>query len=114
MSPPRRFFPFVCGTSSRGEKKHELDADRYEVRELDIGVEGRPLAAFAWVAQYVVARRRFEDAAHPANEHKDRLLRVPAPFVPLVSEALVEIERRACASAPAIRSRQPSANASIA
>jgi hypothetical protein len=76
----QEFFPFVRGTYYRGGKKHELDARRHEVRELDIGVEWQPFAAFELVAQYVVSRRRFEDATRPDNEQEGRLLRVQAQF----------------------------------
>lgn len=72
--------PFVRGTYYRGGKKHELDARRHEVREWDIGVEWQPLSAFELVAQYVVSRRKFEDAKQRDNVQEGRLLRVQAQF----------------------------------
>lgn len=76
----QELFPFVRGNYYRGGKKHELDARRYEVNEWEIGLEWQPLSAFELVAQYVISRRRIQDATQPDNLQEGRLLRLQAQF----------------------------------
>lgn len=68
--------PFVRHHYYNGGKKHELDARRYQVRELEIGAEWQPFRAFEVVAMYTISSRRYEDAAHPVNIQEGSLLRL--------------------------------------
>jgi len=70
--------PFARAQYYEGGKKHELDARRYDVRELELGAEWTPWTALALTAAYVVADRRYEDALRPDNRQKGQLLRVQA------------------------------------
>ena len=63
-----------------GGKKFELDARRYRVRELEVGVEWLPLPSFELTAMYTMSDRRYEDLAKPDNRQRGRLLRLQAQF----------------------------------
>jgi hypothetical protein len=69
-------FPFIRYHYYDGGKKHELDARRYRVRELEIGVEWQPIKNFEMVAMYTISKRRFEDAVIPVNFQEGSLLRL--------------------------------------
>lgn len=70
--------PFTRVHYYDGGKKHELDARRYNVKELEIGVEWQPVKQFEFVAQYTISSRRFEDFANQNNFQKGNLLRLQA------------------------------------
>jgi hypothetical protein len=72
--------PFVRAQRYDGGKKSELDARLYRVRELEIGTEWLPLAAFEFTAMYTISDRRYEDLATPNNRQKGQLLRLQAQF----------------------------------
>ena len=54
--------PFVKYQYYHGGKKHETDARRYIVNDLEIGAEWQPLENFEFVATYTISDRTFEDA----------------------------------------------------
>lgn len=70
--------PFVRGQYYEGGKKYELDARRYRMRELEIGLEWRLNQNFELVTQYTISRRRYEDHARPNNLQSGSLLRIQA------------------------------------
>lgn len=70
--------PFARAQYYEGGKKHELDARRYDVRELELGAEWLPWTALELTAAYVIADRRYEDAVRPDNRQQGRLLRLQA------------------------------------
>ncbi len=70
--------PFSRYYIYNGGKKHELDARRYEVKELEMGVEWQMNRNFEFVAMYTISDRRFEDARKPINHQKGNLLRLQA------------------------------------
>lgn len=72
------FYPFTRYHYYDGGKKFERDARSYEVSELEIGVEWRPVRAFELVAMYTISSRRFEDFQRPNNLQEGRLLRLQA------------------------------------
>jgi hypothetical protein len=72
--------PFVRAQRFNGGKKLETDARSYEVRELEIGAEWLPMAAFELTAMYTISRRRFEDGANRENLQRGQLLRLQAQF----------------------------------
>jgi hypothetical protein len=72
--------PFVRGHYYKGGKKHEIDARRYLVRELEIGAERQPIPAFELVAMYTISDRTFEDFKNPNNRQEGSLLRLQAQF----------------------------------
>ena len=70
--------PYARAQYYEGGKKHELDARRYDVREVEFGAEWTPWSALELTAAYVVADRRYEDAARPDNRQRGQLLRLQA------------------------------------
>lgn len=72
--------PFVRLHEYRGGKKMELDARRYDVRELEFGVEWAPFSNFEFTALYASSDRLYEDAANVGNRQKGQLLRLQAQF----------------------------------
>jgi hypothetical protein len=61
-----------------GGKKHELDARKYRVNELEVGVEWQPVPNFELVTMYTISDRVFEDGAKPVNRQAGNLLRIQA------------------------------------
>lgn len=72
--------PFVKYQYYNGGKKHEIDARRYIVKDLEIGAEWQLKDYFELTAIYTISDRIFEDAALPDNEQKGNLLRLQAQF----------------------------------
>ena len=72
--------PFVRAQTYRGGKKLETDARRYDVEEVEGGVEWLPIPAFELTASYVSSDRRFEDAATVGRQESGRFLRLQAQF----------------------------------
>jgi hypothetical protein len=72
--------PFARAQRYVGGKKLELDARRYRVRELEVGMEWLPLAAFELTAMYTIADREYEDLANLDNRQKGEFLRLQAQF----------------------------------
>lgn len=72
------FIPFTRYHYYKGGKKHELDATRHRVNELEIGVEWQPHKAFELVAMYTISDRTFENSLNPDNRQKGSLLRLQA------------------------------------
>lgn len=70
--------PFVKYQYYHGGKKHETDARRYIVKDLEIGVEWQPLENFEFVAIYTISDRTFEDALLKSNHQNGNLLRLQA------------------------------------
>ena len=72
--------PYARAQYYDGGKKHEKDAARHEVKELEIGVEWRPIPAFELTAAYVMSERTFIDFTKPINTQSGNLLRLQAQF----------------------------------
>ncbi len=72
------FIPFTRYHYYNGGKKHELDATRHQVKELEIGVEWQPHKAFELVAMYTISDRTFENSLNPNNRQQGSLLRLQA------------------------------------
>ncbi len=72
------FIPFIRGQYYNGGKKHEQDARRYQVKELEIGIEWQPVKQFELVAMYTISSRRYEDFTLQNNLQKGSLLRLQA------------------------------------
>ncbi len=72
------FIPFTRYHYYNGGKKHELDATRHRVKELEIGVEWQPHRNFELVAMYTISDRTFENSLNPENRQKGSLLRLQA------------------------------------
>ena len=70
--------PFVKYQYYQGGKKHENDARRYIVKDLEIGAEWQPLENFELVAIYTISDRTFEDSLLKSNHQKGNLLRLQA------------------------------------
>lgn len=70
--------PFARYQYYKGGKKHENDARRHLVKDLEIGAEWQPLENFELVAVYTISNRTFEDAVLPTNAQKGNLLRLQA------------------------------------
>jgi hypothetical protein len=76
----QQVIPYARAQYYEGGKKHELDARRYDVRELEFGAEWQPWPALELTAAYMVSDRRFEDSARPDNRQEGQLLRLQAQF----------------------------------
>ncbi|MCP9747852.1 porin, partial [Lacihabitans sp. CS3-21] len=63
-----------------GGKKFEIDARKYLVKDLEIGIEYQIKNHFELVALYMISDRTFEDYAKPVNHQKGRTLRLQAQF----------------------------------
>ena len=72
--------PFVRAQTYRGGKKLETDARRYDVQEMEGGIEWLPIPAFELTATYVSSDRRYEDAANVGKHEKGQFLRLQAQF----------------------------------
>lgn len=72
------FFPFSRVQQYYGGKKHEVDARRYEVREMETGVEWQFNKYFELTTSYVISKRRFEDSRLKNNLQKGNYLRIQA------------------------------------
>jgi hypothetical protein len=72
------FYPFLRYHYYDGGKKFEQDARSYNVSELEIGMEWRPVRAFELVAHYTISSRRYEDFLNQDNLQTGRLLRLQA------------------------------------
>ncbi|MFN3528900.1 MAG: porin [Bacteroidia bacterium] len=69
-------YPFIRAQYYDGGKKHETDATRHLVRELELGIEWLPYPNFELVAMYTMSDRTFEDSVRPLNRQAGRLLRI--------------------------------------
>lgn len=76
----REIIPFVKYQYYNGGKKFEIDARKYLVKDLEIGVEYQIKNYFELVALYMISDRTFEDFAKPVNHQKGRTLRLQAQF----------------------------------
>ena len=74
----QQLMPYARAQQYEGGKKHELDARRYDLRELEVGAEWLPWSALELTAAYVVADRRYEDAVRPDNRQRGQFLRLQA------------------------------------
>jgi hypothetical protein len=72
------FIPFARYHFYKGGKKHEFDATRHRVKEMEIGVEWQPHKNFELVAMYTISDRTFENSLNPSNRQKGNLLRLQA------------------------------------
>jgi hypothetical protein len=72
------FFPYARVQQYQGGKKHELDARRYEVKELEAGVEWQFNKNFELTIAYVISKRRFEDSKLRNNLQSGNFLRLQA------------------------------------
>ncbi|GAB2612579.1 porin [Belliella aquatica] len=72
------FIPFTRYHYYKGGKKHELDATKHRVKELEIGVEWQPHRNFELVAMYTISDRTFENSLNPNNRQNGSLLRLQA------------------------------------
>jgi hypothetical protein len=72
------FFPFSRVQQYYGGKKHELDARRYEVKEMETGLEWQFNKYFELTTSYVISKRRFEDSKLRSNLQKGNYLRIQA------------------------------------
>jgi hypothetical protein len=70
--------PFARAHYYDGGKKHELDARKYNVKELEIGVEWQPSKQFELVVMYTFSSRQYEDYILQDNLQKGSLLRLQA------------------------------------
>nr|MDQ3395788.1 OprO/OprP family phosphate-selective porin [Bacteroidota bacterium] len=68
--------PFTRFQYYDGGKKHELDARKYNVKELEVGLEWQPVPNFELVAMYTFSDRTFEDFQRPINQQAGSLLRL--------------------------------------
>ncbi|MGF1636071.1 MAG: porin [Cyclobacteriaceae bacterium] len=71
-------YPFARYHYYDGGKKFERDARSYEVSELELGLEWRPVKSFELVAMYTISSRRYEDFIRPNNLQAGSLLRLQA------------------------------------
>lgn len=74
------FFPFARHQTYQGGKKHERDARRYDVNDVEFGVEWQPSDRFELVSEWYRGDRRFEDKLRPRWEQRGHLLRIQAQF----------------------------------
>jgi phosphate-selective porin len=72
------FFPFTRVQQYYGGKKHELDARRYEVKEMETGIEWQLNKNFELTTSYVISKRRFEDSRLKNNLQSGNYLRLQA------------------------------------
>lgn len=70
--------PFTRYHNYAGGKKHELDARKHRVSELEVGFEWQPIKNLELVVMYTFSDRTFEDALNPMNRQTGRLLRLQA------------------------------------
>lgn len=72
------FFPFTRVQQYKGGKKHELDARRYVVKEIEGGLEWQMNKNFEFTVSYVISKRRFESSNLKNNLQSGNLLRLQA------------------------------------
>lgn len=72
------FYPFSRVQQYHGGKKHELDARRYQVKEIETGLEWQLNKNFEFTASYVISKRRFEDSKLKNNLQSGNFLRLQA------------------------------------
>lgn len=72
------FYPYARVQQYYGGKKHELDARRYEVKELETGLEWQFNKYFELTTAYVISKRRFEDSKLRNNLQSGNFLRIQA------------------------------------
>jgi hypothetical protein len=70
--------PFARYQYYKGGKKHETDARRHLVKELELGAEWQMLTNFEITTTYVISDRTFEDASIRLNRQQGNLLRIQA------------------------------------
>jgi hypothetical protein len=70
--------PFVRGHHYEGGKKHERNAPKYSVKELEGGVEWQIIKPIELTAAYTLARRT--DGRIPYDLESGRLLRLQLQF----------------------------------
>ncbi len=68
------FLPYVRGVLYEGGRKFETNAPHYSTRELEMGVEWRPIPAVEATAAYVIAERTHPEPPYP--QESGRLLRL--------------------------------------
>lgn len=76
----REIIPFLKYQYYNGGKKFEIDARKYLVKDLEIGIEYQIKNHFELVALYMISDRTFVDYAKPVNHQKGRTLRLQAQF----------------------------------
>jgi hypothetical protein len=76
----REIIPFIKYQYYDGGKKFEIDARKYLVKDLEVGVEYQIKNYFELVALYMISDRTFEDYAKPVNHQKGKTLRLQAQF----------------------------------
>ena len=72
------FYPYTRIQQYEGGKKHELDARKYNVKELELGLEWQLNSNFEFTAAYTFSKRRFEDSRLKNNLQSGNLLRLQA------------------------------------
>ncbi len=72
------FMPFTRIQHYKGGKKHELDARRYVVREIETGLEWQINKNFELTTSYVISNRQYEDAKAKNNIQKGNFMRIQA------------------------------------
>lgn len=60
--------PYVRGMLYEGGKKHERNAPKYSVREIEMGIEWQPVEALELLGAYVFADRTFPEPPYPQEE----------------------------------------------
>jgi Phosphate-selective porin O and P len=70
------FYPFIRVQQYNGGKKHELDARRYVVKEMESGLEWQVHKNFEFTVSYVITNRRFEDSKTRNNLQHGNFLRL--------------------------------------
>lgn len=71
-------FPFTRVQQYNGGKKHELDARKYNVKEMETGIEWQVYKNFEFTVSYVLSNRRFEDSKARNNLQKGNYMRMQA------------------------------------
>jgi hypothetical protein len=74
----RALIPYVRGTLYEGGKKFETNAPRYEVRELELGVEWQIWKALEITAAYDIAERT--SPKYPHNQEQGHVSRLQVQF----------------------------------
>jgi Phosphate-selective porin O and P len=72
--------PFIKYQYYNGGKKFEIDARKYRVKDLELGIEYQIKDYFELVGLYMISDRIFEDYVLPINHQKGRTLRLQAQF----------------------------------
>jgi hypothetical protein len=72
--------PFIKYQYYNGGKKYEIDARKYIVEDIEIGMEWQLKDYFELTTMYTISDRTFEDASLPINHQTGTLLRLQAQF----------------------------------